>query len=87
MTWFGETFATAVEPKPDPDRDVLNRLVTARAMLIRLSIQIGQLGEHRQPGIVARAQTAISKTIKVQLARLRGRRPGQDRRQCRVRCP
>jgi transposase len=70
IAWFGETFATAVEPKPDPDRDVLDRLVTARAMLIRLSIQIGQLGEHRQPGIVARAQTAISKTIKVQLARL-----------------
>lgn len=70
IAWFGETFGTAVEPKPDPDRDVLDRLVTARAMLIRLSIQIGQLGEHRQPGIVARAQTAISKTIKVQLARL-----------------
>jgi transposase len=35
-----------------------------------LSTQIGQLGEHRQPRIVAKAQTAIAKTIAAQLSKL-----------------
>jgi transposase len=70
IAWFAETFTTAAEPMPDPDRDALDRLVTARALLLRLSTQIGQLGEHRQPRIVADAQAAIGKTIKAQLAKL-----------------
>jgi transposase len=70
IAWFGETFALGAEPMPDPGRDALDRLVTARTLLVKLSIQIGQLGEHRQPRIVANAQAAIGKTIAAQLSKL-----------------
>jgi transposase len=70
IAWFAETFATAAAPMPDPERDALDRLVTARALLVRLSVQIRQLAEHRQPRIVATAQAAIVKTIKAQLGKL-----------------
>lgn len=70
IAWYGETFVTAAEPMPDPERDELDRLMTARALLVRLSTQIGQLGEHRQPRIVVNAQAAIVHTIKAQLAKL-----------------
>jgi transposase len=68
IAWFAETFATAVELGHDPDREILDRLMTARAMLVRLSIQIRQLGEHQQPDIVANAGRAIAKTIAAQSA-------------------
>src|SRR5947207_9424102 len=58
IAWFAETFATAAAPAPDPDRDALDRLVTARRLLVLLSTQIGQLGEHRQPRVVETAQRA-----------------------------
>jgi transposase len=70
IAWFGEIFALAAEPMPDPERDALDRLVTARTLLVKLSIQIDQLGEHRQPRIVVNAQTAIAKTIATQLRKL-----------------
>ena len=70
IAWFAETFATEVDQAHDPDRDALDRLVTARAMLVRLSTQIAQLGEHRQPAVVTSAQRAISKMIIAQRARL-----------------
>jgi transposase len=70
IAWFAETFAAEVDQPDDPDRDALDRLVTARAMLVRLSTQIAQLGEHRQPNVVTRAQRAISKTIAAQRAKL-----------------
>ena len=70
IAWFAETFAIGAEPLPDPERDALDRLVTARALLVKLSTQIGQLGEHRQPRIVANAQAAIAKTIAAQLSKL-----------------
>ena len=44
--------------------------MTARRLLVRLSIQVRQLGEHRQPRIVTAAQRAIGKTIAAQLAKL-----------------
>ena len=56
IAWFAETFAAAPSPAPDPDRDALDRLVTARRLLVRLATQIGQLGEHQQPRVVANAQ-------------------------------
>jgi transposase len=55
---------------PVADRDALDRLMTARALLVRRATQIGQLGEHRQPRIVTSARTVIAKTIKAQLAKL-----------------
>jgi transposase len=70
IAWFAETFATGAEPMPDPERDALDRLVTARALLVRLSTQIDQLGEHQQPRIVANAQAAIAKTIAAQRRKL-----------------
>ncbi len=70
IAWFAETFATEAPPAPDPDRDGLDRLVTERRMLVRLSAQIGQLGEHQQPRVVETAQRAIIKAIGAQLAKL-----------------
>jgi transposase len=70
IAWFAETFAVEVELSHDPDREALDRLLTARAMLVRLSTQIGQLGEHRQPGIVANTQRVVVKTIAAQRAKL-----------------
>ncbi len=70
IAWFAETFAAAAEPAHDADRDALNRLVTARRLLVRLATPIRQLGEHGQPRVVENAQRAILKTIKAQLAKL-----------------
>jgi transposase len=70
IAWFAETFALGAEPMPDPERDALDCLVTARALLVKLSVQIGQLGEHRQPRIVANAQAASAKTIATQLRKI-----------------
>src|SRR5947209_6160893 len=63
IAWFAETFATQAPLAPDPDRALLDRLMTARRLLVRLSIQVGQLGEHRQPRVVTIAQQAITKAI------------------------
>src|SRR5205823_4117430 len=70
IAWFAETFATEAPPAPDPDRDALDRLVTARRFLVGLATQIGQLGEHRQPRVVETAQRAIGKAITAQRAKL-----------------
>jgi transposase len=70
IAWFAETFAPETSPADDPEREALDRLVTARRLLVRLSTQIGQLGEHRQPRVVATAQRAIGKAITAQLAKL-----------------
>jgi len=67
IAWFAETFATEAH---DPDREALDRLVTARRFLVGLATQIGQLGEHRQPRVVENAQRAIGKAITAQLATL-----------------
>jgi transposase len=78
IAWFAETFAAELDQPHDPERDALDRLVTARALLVRLATRIAQLGEHRQPRIVATAQAcpwqgtggAIANTIAGQRARL-----------------
>ena len=44
--------------------------MTTRRLLVRLSTQIGQLGEHQPPRVVANAQRAIGKAIRAQLAKL-----------------
>ena len=44
--------------------------MTARAMLVRLESQLKQLGEHRQPPLVERAQRAIAKAILAQRSKL-----------------
>lgn len=70
IAWFAETFAVAAEPVHDADRDALNRLVTARGLLVRLATPIRQLGEHGQPRVVENAQRSILKAIGAQLAKL-----------------
>jgi transposase len=70
IAWFAQTFAPAPSPAHDPDRDALDRLVTARRLLVRLATQIGQLGEHQQPRVVETAQRTIGKAITAQLAKL-----------------
>jgi len=70
IAWFAEVFAAADAPAHDPDRDALDRLVSARRRFVEISLQLGQLDEHRQPRLVEQAQRAIVKTIRTQLARL-----------------
>jgi len=70
IAWFAETFAIAVEQTCDRDRDTLDRLMTARRLLVRVASQIGQLGEHRQPPAVVDAERAIGTAIAAQLATL-----------------
>jgi transposase len=55
IAWFAETFATEAQPAHDRDRELLDRLMTAHRLLVKLSTQIGQLGEHAQPRIVESA--------------------------------
>jgi len=70
IAWFAETFPGETAPAHDPARERLNRLVTARTRLMRLSTAIAQRAEHRQPPVVEHAQRAIARTIKAQLAKL-----------------
>lgn len=70
IAWFAETFPTEVALRHDPDREVLDQLMTARSLLVRLSAQIRQLSEHRQPRVVETAQRAMAKTIAAQRVKL-----------------
>jgi transposase len=70
IAWFGETFRDDVGQPHDPAREQLDYLVTARTGLSKLLTQVGNQGEHRQPPVVAKAQAAIIKAIRAQLARL-----------------
>lgn len=70
IAWFAETFPSEMAQAHDPDRERLDRLVTARALLVRLAAAIEQLGEHQQPQVVKNAQRAIARASKTQLAKL-----------------
>jgi transposase len=71
IAWYAETFAVeARTPTHDADREKLDQLMTARAMLVRLQTQIGQLAEHQPPPAVVKAQQALTKTLKAQIAKL-----------------
>lgn len=49
ICWFAETFALETPLPHNPDRELLDRLVTARRLLVKQATQIGQLGEHQPP--------------------------------------
>jgi transposase len=71
IAWYAEIVASKARKQiHDADRDLLDRLMTARALLKKLQTQIEQLAEHQQPSAVVKAQQALAKTIKVQLAKL-----------------
>jgi transposase len=70
IAWFAETFPDDVAQPHDPERDELDRLVTARAGLKKLEAQIIQQGEHRQPPVVAKAHAAVLKALRAELRKL-----------------
>jgi transposase len=70
IAWFAETFPDDVARPHDPERDELDRLVTARASLKKLEAQIIQQGEHDQPRIVAKAHAAVLKALRAELRKL-----------------
>lgn len=72
IAWFAETFSDAAgAPPPEPEREELDRLVTARAGLLKVETQIENQGEHRQPRAVVTAHRAILRTVRTQLAKLK----------------
>lgn len=70
IAWFAETFTVEVDQPHDPDRGLLDRLMTARRLLVRLVAHIRQFGEHRQPRVVNNAQRAMIRKIRTPLAKL-----------------
>lgn len=70
IAWFGETFGLAGEQTCDQDRDTLDRLVTARTLLVKLQAAVRQLAEHQQPRLVLAARRAILKAFDTQIAKL-----------------
>jgi transposase len=71
IAWYAEIFAGQTRRQAhDADREVLDQLMTARALLKRVETQIDQLCEHKQPPAVVKAQQALAKTIKGQLAKI-----------------
>lgn len=70
IAWFAGTFPDEHGQPHDPEREDLDRLVTARTALINLLTQIANRDEHRQPSIVAKAHAAVTKAVRAQLAKL-----------------
>jgi transposase len=70
IAWFAETFSDAGGQPPEPEREELDRLMTARAGLIDVKTQLKNQGEHAQPKVVAAAHRAILRTVQSQLAKL-----------------
>lgn len=70
IAWFAETFPDLGTPPHDPEREAIDRLVTARALLKDLEMRLVQQREHCQPAIVSQAHDAIVKTLRVELRRL-----------------
>ena len=74
IAWFAETFTVGDEPADDAERAALDRLVSARALLVKLATALRQLGEHQQPPRVRpgvrSAQRAILKTLELHIAKL-----------------
>lgn len=70
IAWFGEIFGAAGEESYDADRETLDRLVTARALLVKLQAAVRQLDEHEQPQVVLAAQRALLKVFATQIGKL-----------------
>jgi transposase len=67
---FAETFRDGLDQPAEPKNAELDRLLTARAGLLRMQTQIENRGEHRQPRTIAAAHRAILRTLRTQLAKL-----------------
>jgi len=70
IAWFGETFDEDIALPHDPAREHLDHFVTARAALTNMLTQIRNQGEHRRPPLIAKAQAAVAKTLRAQIAKL-----------------
>jgi transposase len=75
IAWFAETFAAAPIAAENPERDELDRLVTARAALVKIQIQLGNYREHAQPDVVRQAFAELAKNAAARRHRSRDRRP------------
>jgi len=69
IAWFAETFSDGVGLPHEPDREELDRLVTARVSLLKIQTQIENQGEHKQPPLVVKAHRALLRTLCRQLAK------------------
>jgi transposase len=70
IAWFAEMFPDAATQAHDPQREEIDRLVTARAGLVDLETQIAQQGEHRPPAIVSKALAVIAKAVRAERRKL-----------------
>jgi transposase len=70
IAWFGEIFGDAPARMHDPEREALDRLVTARMALKDLQVKLANFGEHDQPAVVRKIHQAIAKTVAAQLLKL-----------------
>ena len=68
IAWFGETFADGVGRQPDPAREELDRLVSARTDLMDLRARLAHLGEADQPAEIRRCHRRIENSLKEQVA-------------------
>jgi transposase len=67
---FGETFPLEVAQAHDPEREELDRLLTARVGLKEIEDKLVQQREHRPPEHVAKATAAILKVMRAELRKL-----------------
>jgi transposase len=70
IAWFAETFSDAVGLPHEPEREELDRLVTARNGLLKVQTQIENQGEHHQPRLIMTAHRAILRMLRAQLAKI-----------------
>ena len=70
IAWFAETFSDREAQPDDPARQEVDRLVQARTALKELEERIAQQGEHGPPAIVAKALSAIAKTMRAERRKL-----------------
>ncbi len=70
IAWVGETFDDDIGLPHDPRREHPDRFVTARAALSKMLTQIRNQAEHRPPPLVAKAQAAVVKALRTQIAKL-----------------
>ena len=67
---YGETFRDALDQPQEPRNEELDRLMTARAGLLRMQTQIESQSEHQQPRTITAAHRAVLRTLRAQLAKL-----------------
>lgn len=70
IAWFGEIFSDAPARTHDPEREELDRLVTARMALKDLQVKLANFGEHDQPAVVHKIHQTIAKTVAAQVLKL-----------------